>query len=202
MNLRKQTKALDHLAVKRLDASRYHAVKIGAPLNCFITIAPRRCEGAPLERPALYFAGVRNWIGVWIRRRSLQFSAIWTVENNLAATDPHIHILMHLPSRLFSDFREALAKQYPGNGVTHLRPDDGQTAWHSSGYRGSTLNYMRKQMSPQAWWALGKRVRRVHGGPFTGRRWGTTANLNARAQENSTIRPDFRAVTEQKQRGH
>jgi hypothetical protein len=53
---------------------------------------------------------------------------------------------------------------------------------HSSGHQGSTLNYMRKQMSPQAWWALSKRVRRSSGGPFLGRRWGTTANINTRAR--------------------
>ena len=196
MNLRKPTKALDHLAVKRLDAGRYHAAKIGQPLNCFVTIAPCRGQNATLGCPARFFGNLRNWIGVWIRRRALQFTAIWTVENDQTGTDPHIHILMHLPARLISDFREALARQYPGDGVTHLRPDDGKTTWHSSGYRGSTLNYMRKQMSPQAWWALGKRVRRVRGGPFTGRRWGTTANLNARAQGISGVRSTFRAATE------
>ena len=193
MNLRKQTKALDHLAVKRLDAGRYHAVNIGQPLNCFVTIAPCRGKATALERPAIYFGNLRNWIGVWIRRRAIQFTSIWTIENNIAGTDPHIHILMHLPARLVLEFREALARQYPGDNVIHLRADDGQASWHPSGYRGSTLNYMRKQMSPQAWWALGKRVRRVQGGPFTGRRWGTTTNLNGRAQGNSGIRANFRA---------
>jgi hypothetical protein len=58
---------------------------------------------------------------------------------------------------------------------------------HSSGHQGSTLNYMRKQMSPQAWWALSKRVRRSSGGPFLGRRWGTTTNINTRAQDRANL---------------
>jgi hypothetical protein len=182
VNRRKLSKSLDHRAVRHLDAARYHAARNGRPLNCFATISPCRGQEHSPGSPADYFAGVRNWLGVWVRRRRLPFTAIWTVENNSAGTDPHMHILMHLPARLISDLREALARQHPGDGVTHVRRDDGRTILHPSGFYGSTLNYMRKQMSPQAWWALSKRVRRAGGGPFTGRRWGTTANINARAR--------------------
>jgi hypothetical protein len=191
MNRRKLTKSLDHRAVRYLDAARYHAETLGCPLNCFVTIAPCRSSAAQSEASADNFASMRNWIGVWMRRRDIRFTAIWTVENNSGGTDPHMHIMMHMPVQLISDFQTALASQYPGESVTHVRPDDGKTKLHSSGYQGSTLNYMRKQMSPQAWWALDKRVRRSSGGPFLGRRWGTTANINTRARGyGSADRPD------------
>ena len=183
MNLRKQTIALDHLSVRKLDAARYHAAKIGYPLNCFATVAPCRGHMPPPESPADYFATARNWIGVWVRRRISEFTAIWTVENNRAGCDPHMHVLLHLPGRFIPAFGDALAQQYPGEDAVHVRRDDGKTYLHSSGYHGSTLNYMRKQMTPQAWWALGKTVRRSKDcGPFVGRRWGTTANVNTTAQ--------------------
>jgi hypothetical protein len=185
MNRRKLTRSLDHRAVRSLDAARYHAETLGYPLDCFVTIAPCRGLVVHSEASADYFAGIRNWIGVWIRRRNIRFTAIWTIENNCVGTDPHMHILMHVPDQLIPDFRTALASQYSGHGVTHVRPDDGKAKLHSSGHHGSTLNYMRKQMSPQAWWALSKRVRRSSGGPFLGRRWGTTANINTRAQGRS-----------------
>ena len=185
MNRRKLTKFLDHRAVRSLDAARYYAETLGHPLNCFVTIAPCRGLVVHSQASADYFASIRNWIGIWIRRRNIRFTAIWTIENNSGGTDPHMHILMHVTAQLISDFRTALARQYPGDSVTHVRPDDGKAKLHSSGYQGSTLNYMRKQMSPQAWWALNKRVRRSNGGPFLGRRWGTTANISTRAQGRS-----------------
>ena len=117
MNRRKLTKFLDHRAVRSLDAARYHAETLGHLLNCFVTIAPCRGLVVHSKASADYFASIRNWVGIWIRRRKIRFTAIWTIENNSGGTDPHMHILMHVTAQLISDFRTALARQYPGDSV-------------------------------------------------------------------------------------
>ena len=113
MNRRKLTKFLDHRAVRSLDAARYYAETLGHPLNCFVTIAPCRGLVVHSQASADYFASIRNWIGIWIRRRNIRFTASWTIENNSGGTDPHMHILMHVTAQLISDFRTALARAVP-----------------------------------------------------------------------------------------
>jgi hypothetical protein len=99
-------------------------------------------------------------------------------------TDAHLHALVHLPKRsLVADLGAALAMRYPEEGATHIRADDGRTYLHDSGSYGSTLNYVISHMSPQAWWALRKSVRRRRArAPFVGKRYFITANIAERAQ--------------------
>ena len=184
MNRRKQTKWPEHQDVRNMDAAAIHAAQIGLPLNCFVTIAPCRSQAAPASA-ADYFISIRNHLGVWCRRHTRKpFTAIWVAHAASDGSDPHIHLLMHLPVKFQADLEAALAIQYPGPDVAHCRRDDGRVRQHESGYWSSTLNYMRRFMSQQAWWALGKHVRRERNpAPFVGKRWGTTANLSARARK-------------------
>ena len=65
---------------------------------------------------------------------------------------------------------------------------------HPSGFYGSTLDYLMRFKSQQAWWGGGKKtyrasIRDENGrrvgikSPITGKRWGCTRNLNRRAVE-------------------
>jgi hypothetical protein len=99
-------------------------------------------------------------------------------------TDAHLYTLLHLPSRkLVPQLGAALTIHYPEPGAPHIRADDGRCYLHDSGYYGSTLNYMISHMSPQAWWALHKTVRRRRDrAPFVGKRCFVSANNGERAQ--------------------
>jgi hypothetical protein len=112
MNLRQQTNTLGSTDIRRLEAAKYNAEKIGRPLNCFATFNPRRGGGR----------------------------------------------------------------------------DNGKAILHSSGRIGSTFNYMTKQMDSQARYARCNRVRAAPPGPFTGRRFGMTANIFVSATEIEKMR--------------
>jgi hypothetical protein len=184
-NIRKSSNWLGVQAVRQLRSAHAFAGVIGQPLNAFVTVAPFRngvMEEVP--SPADTFVAFRNWLGVWVRRHAkIPFTSVGVVHARPDGTDPHTHVLLRLPAKLTPALRDALAGRYPDDGATHIRADDGRTYRHDSGYQGSTLNYMLGHMSPQAWWALGKFVRRRQArAPFIGKRYFITANINERAQ--------------------
>ena len=185
-NIRQLTDWLGVEAVKKLRSAHAFATVIGLPLNSFVTVAPFRgnAEAALVPSPADAFAAFRNWLGVWVRRRAkVPFTFVGVVHSKPDGSDAHLHALVHLPRKLIPDLEAALDNRYPDIGAIHIRTDDGRTYRHDSGYHGSTLNYMLGHMSPQAWWSLGKTVRRRRDrAPFVGKRCFITANIAERAQ--------------------
>lgn len=186
VNIRQSTDWLGVEAVKKLRSAHAFAGVIGLPTNAFVTVAPFRgnAEATVIPSPADAFAAFRNWLGVWVRRHAkVPFTSVGVVHAKPDGSDAHLHALVHLPRRLLPDLRAALDNRYPDVGAIHIRADDGRTRLHDSGYHGNTLNYMLGHMSPQAWWALRKAVRRRRGrAPFVGKRYFITANIGEQAQ--------------------
>lgn len=186
-NRRRKTNTLGNTDIRQLEAAKYNAEKLGRPLNCFATFNPRRGGGTFTKDPADLFGDVRNWIKMRLRRYGVEPTAIWTIENSPAGDQPHLHIYLHLPPKFVPDLRFAFACNYPGDDgrgtVAHVRWDNGKAVLHSSGFFGSTFNYMTKQMDAQARYARRNRVTVVPPGPFVGRRFGMTANIAVSAAE-------------------
>lgn len=187
MNQRRQTNTLSSTDIRRLEAAKYNAEKLGRPLNCFATFNPRRGGGTFTQDPADLFADVRNWIKMRLRRYGVEPTAIWTIENSPAGDQPHMHVYLHLPPKFIPDFHVAFTTNYPGDdgygSVADVRRDNGKAMLHSSGRIGSTFNYMTKQMDAQARYARRYRVTAAPPGPFVGRRFGMTANIAVSAAD-------------------
>jgi hypothetical protein len=187
MNRRRQTNTLGNTDIRRLEAAKYNAEKLGRPLNCFATFNPVRGSDTFTKDPADLFGDVRNWIKMRLRRYGIEPTAIWTIENSPAGDCPHMHVYLHLPPKFIPDFHVAFASNYPGDdgrgSVADVRRDNGKAALHSSGRIGSTFNYMTKQMNAQARYARRSRVTAAPPGPFTGSRFGMTANIFVSAAE-------------------
>jgi hypothetical protein len=188
MNRRRQTNTLGSTDIRRLEAAKYNAEKLGRPLNCFATFNPVRGGGTFTKDPADLFGDVRNWIKMRLRRYGIEPTAIWTIENSPAGDCPHLHVYLHLPPKLISDFRAAFTRNYPGydagGTVADVQPDNGRAKLHwPSGRIGSRFHYMTKQMDAQARYARRNRVWAEPPGPFTGSRFGMTANIFVSAAE-------------------
>ena len=84
MNRRRQTNTLGSTDIRRLEAAKYNAEKLGRPLNCFATFNPVRGGGTFTKDPADLFGDVRNWIKMRLRRYGIEPTAIWTIENSPA----------------------------------------------------------------------------------------------------------------------
>lgn len=181
MHRRRETNTLSNTAIKRLDWAKYNAKVSGLTLNCFATFNPVRGGEEFSTDPADLFGEVRNWICVWVRRRGIRPTAIWTVENSAAGDCPHLHFYFHLPAKHFADFQAAFYANYPGGDgigtVAHVRRDDGKAIMTDEGKFRSTFWYMCKIMESRAQFARFYRVTRFPPGPFTGKRFGMTANI-------------------------
>jgi hypothetical protein len=104
---------------------------------------------------------------------------VWAREIHCDHTGEHLHVLMHVPDRLFGDFQQRLVKWFPGPGEMDVRAAHYRVTLTDSGKRKSAISYICKQMTPQAWW--GRHLIRVAGGRILGKRGGVSANLTSKA---------------------
>jgi len=129
---------------------------------------------------------------MWTRRQVGEpLVALWIWQSDVTGHNPHVHVFMHCPKRRRDELERALVAIYPA-GVIDVREGSDTRKLHHSGYWGSTLDYLMRFKSQQAWWAdHGKTYRasiRDENGrrrgiksPITGKRWGCTRNIAARA---------------------
>jgi hypothetical protein len=124
------------------------------------------------------------------RRAGKPLVALHVWHSDVTGRNPHVHVFMHCPRRLRDGLHQALAAIYPA-GVIDVREGSDIRKPHHSGY-GSTLDYLCRFKSQQAYWAdHGKTYRasiRDENGrrrgiksPITGKRWGCTRNISQRA---------------------
>ena len=117
--------------------------------------------------------------------------ALWVWQSDMTGRNPHVHVFMRCPKRRRDELERALVAIYPA-GVIDVRKGSDTRTLHHSGHWGSTLDYLMRFKSQQAWWAdHGKTYRasiRDENGrrrgiksPITGKRWGSTRNIAARA---------------------
>ena len=116
--------------------------------------------------------------------------ALWVWHSDVTGRNPHVHVFMHCPRPLRDQLRAALAAIYPV-GVIDVSDGGDIRRRHRSGFWGSTLDYLMRFKSQQAWWgdkgtyrasipdSTGRR--RGIKSPITGKRWGCTRNISAPA---------------------
>jgi hypothetical protein len=100
-------------------------------------------------------------------------------EVEIHCTGEHLHVLIHVPQRLFGDFQQTLTRWFPEPGKIDVRKANYRITFTSAGKRKSAIGYISKQMTPQAWWRRG--LIRVAGGKILGKRGGVSANLTSKA---------------------
>jgi hypothetical protein len=119
--------------------------------------------------------------------------ALWVWHSDETGRSPHVHVFMRCPRHQRDKLHSALQALYPA-GVIDVREGGDIRKPHPSGLWGSTLDYICRFKSQQAWWADGgktyRQSRRDENGrrrgiksPITGKRWGCTRNISPRAVE-------------------
>jgi hypothetical protein len=178
-NYRRESSGLDRKRLNELINGWFHARRLGLSLNVFVSFRPiAGDELAPAERCKL-FARVRNKLELYARLHRFPPTFVWAREIHCDHTGEHLHVLMHVPDRLFGDFQQRLVKWFPGPGEMDVRAAHYRVTLTDSGKRKSAISYICKQMTPQAWW--GRHLIRVAGGRILGKRGGVSANLTSKA---------------------
>jgi len=172
MNRRRLSNGLDRKQVNELHRGWEHAVRIGRPLNVMISLRPATAFCKLASR-------VRNKLGVWAKQRGILFVAAWARECNQDGTGEHLHVLMHVPPKHYSDFEEKIIGRFPEPGAADVRPAHQRVFVTETGKRMSAIGYLAKQMTPQAWYRRG--LIRKAGGPILGKRGGVTRNIGGKA---------------------
>ncbi len=181
MNRRSNSTGIDRKQIREVMGAWHHALRIGLPLNAFITIAPA-WPGAFHEAKAADFAkDLRNKMRAYDRSRGITLAYAWSREVDKAdPTSEHLHFLKHVPSKHRDHFEQTVRGWFPGepNAVLIKRAHYGSRTM-CGGKRGSAAGYLVKQATPQAVW--GTTVSRRAGGLIFGKRSGVSSNLSAKA---------------------
>jgi len=99
----------------------------------------------------------------------------YTREVALETLAEHMHMLCHVPAKHRAKFL-ALANGWGDEpGACHAREASTKGYWSEQGYWFSDLNYICKQMTPQA--AFRRPYNRIGGAPIEGARWGASRNI-------------------------
>jgi hypothetical protein len=137
-----------------------------------LTVHPGHLEQPPADVGRFFQRKVIAWLGDWHRRQGQQWSAVWVRENYLAHHREHLHMLLHVPKRLQGKLARALTRRWPEPEVVDLRP-----VYDEEG----AISYIVKQLTPQAHFAVGRRVRRErhcrHDQALVAGVWGLRANM-------------------------
>lgn len=176
MNKRRLNKAITHQEALRLKTAKHEAARRRNPLNMFLTLHPDRMIDPPAD-VGLFARSVIRKLGQWFRNHRHHWWSLWVRENYDGQGREHLHLLIHVPHRLLAKFRKAVARWWPEKRTADLQEvvdaDD-------------VLDYMLKQMTPQAAYALRFRVgRETHSrhdlakvAAVLGNRVGMTRNLD------------------------
>lgn len=201
MNSRKLTTELSHHDIAALEHANYQARLLGLPLNTLITFAPWRDRpwgfNPGVEEVGRSFKRLRSHLDMWVRRHvKAPFTAIMVRHADEDGGRPHLHAFLHLPSRHYDDIRAALTKTYPDPGVIDVERGNDTRVKHSSGYWGSTFDYITRFKSQQAFFSqrgAAWRASRIdengrHRGiktPYVGRRWTCTRNIQPTVEQHT-----------------
>jgi hypothetical protein len=191
--IRKCTNWLDHLDCRDLKQASFRARELKHPLNTLVTFAPYPGSLPPPAARAKDLNRLLTYLRTWTRRHfSKPLFALHVWHSDVTGRNPHVHVFMHCPKRRRDNLREALDGVYPEPSVIDVSDGGDMRKLHPSGFYGSTLDYLMRFQSQQAWWGGGKKTyrasirdengrRRGIKSPITGKRWGCTRNLNRHA---------------------
>ena len=201
MYVHKHTTELSAADCRDLKNACRHARELRQPLNTLVTFAPYPGSKPTPTARAKDLNRLRTYLNTWMRRHhraSLTALHVW--HSDVTGRNPHVHVFMHCPPRLRDELNRALVGLYPA-GVIDVREGGDIRRPHPSGFFGSTLDYMMRFKSQQAFVADGGRAwrasvkltvidgktgrtRTINRGiksPINGKRWGCTRNISPRA---------------------
>jgi hypothetical protein len=160
MYLRKLRKTLTPRDVRDLVDAAHFAKKLGKQLNTTISINPKLLADYPGDIGEWVSKTLLNNLRVWCQRQGFGYHCLWVRENYIGDRREHVHLLMHVPEAKRSFLEAALRRWLSGDDkVVKLgRPEYETNRFGQSVNK--ALTYVLKQMTPQAWWSLGKQVRR------------------------------------------
>jgi len=191
--IQKQSTELSATDCRNLKHSCIHAHDLGYPLNCHVTLSPYPGSLPPPAARSIDLNRLLTYLRMWTRRQLGEpLVALWIWHSDRTGRNPHVHVFMHCPKRRRVELDRALVAIYPA-GVIDVRVGSDTRKLHQpSGYYGSTLDYLMRFMNQQAFVANGGRTWRESikdekgrnvgvKSPITGKRWGCTRNIAARA---------------------
>jgi len=155
MYVRQLSAALDHEDVRNLSAATCFAEKRGKPLTMMVTIHPALLADYPSDL-GQWVCALTNKLRIWCERVGFGYFAIWVRENYVGERKEHLHVLLYVPDRERAALEAAMRRWLPGvETVVHFTKATFRN--NRSGRRvNKALTYMLKQMSTQAWYALGR----------------------------------------------
>jgi hypothetical protein len=156
VNVRKMSGPLSHIQVRNLIEANHVAAKIGKPLTVFLTIHPAHLMDYPSDI-GRWLQSELNVIRIWCQRAGFGYFAIWVRENFDCRRTEHFHMLLHVPEAAINKLAVMMRSRFAGEGVVDIQP-----------VVSPVLPYLMKQMTPQAWFALGGQVRRQTASDRTG----------------------------------
>jgi len=168
-----QCKALQHAWIE--------AFNRGYPLNAFITIRPPNTYDLTADKRAEFVNKFWNRLAIWSRRRTT-FYCILVREAAPNGKDfgigEHFHALVHVPQGHFNSLKTAVESWHPEPGEAFVKRANQSIGWTPQGKIRSSLGYLTKQRSPQAWYMTN--YTRRPGGKVLGKRYRISANLRAK----------------------
>jgi hypothetical protein len=201
MYVHKHTTELSAADCRDLKNACTHARELRQPLNTLVTFAPYPGSKPTPTARSKDLNRLRTYLSTWMRRHhDAPLTALHVWHSDVTGRNPHLHVFMHCPSRLRHALEQALVPLYPA-GVIDVREGGDIRRLHPSGFWGSTLDYLMRFKSQQAFVADGGRAwrasvkltvidaktgrtRTINRGiksPITGKRWGCTRNISPRA---------------------
>lgn len=191
MHVQKLTNELSAGDCRNLKQANTHARDIRRPLNTLVTFVPYPGSLPPPAARAKDLNRLLSYLRMWsLRHLGEPLIALWVWHSDVTGRTPHVHVFMRCPSRRRDDLRSALVSRYPPR-VMDVSDGGDIRRRHHSGLWGSTLDYLMRFKSQQAWWAdkgtYRESIRGENGrrqgvkSPITGKRWGCTRNLSPRA---------------------
>ena len=133
---------------------------LGHPLNTLVTFAPYH---GSLPTPAARSADLNRLLShlrTKLRRWGVPWLGIWVWHSDETGRNPHVHIFLRCPAKRRPALRLAMMDIYPGRTIDVSAGDDIRKR-HSSGYWGSTLDYLCRFKSQRAYRADGGRAWRA-----------------------------------------
>jgi hypothetical protein len=185
MNRRKNSPALSPREVRHLHATGDAASKAGLPFTAMLTVHLAQIDEATGDPGAYLRRKVINPLGTWFRRRRVPWIGVWVRENYDGPRHEHVHLLLHAPQGQYDALQAAVERWWP--------TPTGDLRWVYN--MPGAVRYLSKQMSPQAHFAVLRRIRREresrHTGarvaPVLGRRLGQSRQLKQLIANNSTV---------------
>ena len=193
MYVQKHTTALSAGDCRSLKQACTHAREIGYPLNTLVTFAPYRGSLPPPAARSKDLNRLRTYLGTWIgRHHGKPLVALHVWHSDVTGRNPHVHVFMHCPPRSRDELSRALVALHPPGVIDVSEGGDIRRPYiPGSRFLGSTLDYLMRFKSQQAWWGDrdtyresirdAKGRRRGIKSPITGKRWGCTRNIASSA---------------------